>query len=132
MCPSLSGILHFESDYDDKSDLLSKLQDSTSSFKRMLITSPPVIELNIDDNIVQSQSDGGFTIHALLDSALALSGVDEDENDFEIEGGEACRVLAKTVDEVTGKRASMEQSSSPRKGITDEIHRLGDSPYLLA
>ncbi|EME86199.1 uncharacterized protein MYCFIDRAFT_88303 [Pseudocercospora fijiensis CIRAD86] len=94
--------LHFESDYDDKSDLLSKLQESTSSFKRMMITSPSVIELNIDDGMVESQSDSGFTIDDLLDSVLALSGVDENENDFEIEGGEACRVLAKTVDEITG------------------------------
>ena len=112
MRPSPSGILHFESDHDDKSDLVSELENSTSSFKRMLITSPPVIELNIDDNTVESQSDSGLTIDDLLDSALALSGVDENENDFEIEGGEACRVLAKTVDEITGKRAFMERSAS--------------------
>ncbi|KXS95648.1 hypothetical protein AC579_10567 [Pseudocercospora musae] len=95
-------ILHFESDHDDKSDLVSKLRKSTSSFRRMMITSPPIIELSIDDNSVESQSDSGLTIDDLLDAALALSGVDENENDFEIEGGEACRVLAKTVDEITG------------------------------
>ncbi|KAF7195686.1 hypothetical protein HII31_03004 [Pseudocercospora fuligena] len=114
-------ILHFESDHDDKSDLVSELEKSTSSFKRMLITSPPVIELNIDDNTVESQSDSGLTIDDLLDSALALSGVDENENDFEIEGGEACRVLAKTVDEITGwemlRIFSLDESQLDREGV---------------
>ncbi|KXT05310.1 hypothetical protein AC578_11104 [Pseudocercospora eumusae] len=114
-------VLHFESDHDDKSDLVSELRKSTSSFKRMMITSPPVMELNIDDNAVKAQSDSGLTLDDLLDSALTLSGVDENENDFEIEGGEACRVMAKTVDEITGwemlRIFSLDQSQLDREGV---------------